>query len=213
MLKHDSLGNFQRNRLDALGITEAILKKAVETGVRSYNKATSFHPNTYAGSAAWGDTVATIREELKRQGWSLVDHRGLSLACNKKHGISLVVTSGCRLTGVKGGRGPSSKNNKGNATKDFVDVNYDLFQTDNSEEHYQVLKNETWVFLYHYDLFNKEVRYELSLPLELSQHGHFSSWAKRFVFKPISLKDEVEDIVEEKSNFNDEVDFDIFKKA
>ena len=73
--------------------------------------------------------------------------------------------------------------------------------------------HETWVLLYHYDKMEKEVRYELSLPMNLSSSGYFNSWKKRYIFPSISLDEDV--IVNPKNvtEFNDDIDFDISKKA
>ncbi|MNU86111.1 hypothetical protein D3C71_758650 [compost metagenome] len=203
--------------LARLGIDQGTLRRAVESGARVYLKATSFHPRTHGGVTAWGETVGILRQELSPFGWKPSDKNGLPVTANGELGISIVVTSGDKETGIETGT-PSSNNDKGSATKRFVNSNYDMFEDDQ----FSVFSSgpidfhETWVLLYHYDKLAKEVRYELSLPMNLSSSGYFDSWKRRYIFPSISLD---EDVIINPNNpnnpteFNDDIDFDISKKA
>ncbi|MGY3945474.1 hypothetical protein [Aeromonas tecta] len=200
--------------LARLGIDQGTLRRAVESGARVYLKATSFHPRTHGGVTAWGETVGILRQELSPFGWKQSDKNGLPVTANGGLGISIVVTSGDKETGIETGT-PSSNNDKGSATKRFVNSNYDMFEDDKlsvfSSEPIDL--HETWVLLYHYDKSKKEVRYELSLPMNLSASGYFDSWKKRYIFSAISLDEDTIIDPDNKTEFNDDIDFDISKKA
>lgn len=200
--------------LARLGIDQGTLRRAVESGARVYLKATAFHPRTHGGVTAWGETVGILRQELSPFGWKSSDKNGLPVTANGELRISIVVTSGDKDTGIETGN-PSSNNDKGSATKKFVSSNYDMFEDDKlsvfSSEPIDL--HETWVLLYHYDKSAKEVRYELSLPLNLSSSGYFNSWKKRYIFPVISLDEGVSINPGNLTEFNDDIDFDISKKA
>ena len=194
---------------EELGLTEPLLRRAVETGLRHYQRATPFHPRTHGGCNAWGEIVAVVRQMLKVKGWSPLDLRGLPMACHGEAGISIVVTSGDKNTGIREGE-PSSRNPKGEATNNYVSHNLDLFTDPITEKTDDSLNNKTWVLLYYFDFKTKEVRFELSLPLNLSPNGYFNKWLERHIFEPVAFSDDQQNVdLIINSEFNDDIDFDI----
>lgn len=200
------------SELEKLDISETLLRSAVEMGVRTYRKATPFHPKTHGGSSAWGEVVAVVRQGLKAKGWSILDQSGLSMVCNMESGISIVISSGDRQTGLPDGI-PSSRNSKGSATQGYVDLNYDLFSNSSDDSENPIDSTKTYVLLYYFDFEKQEVRYELSLPTEINARGYIKGWERRYLFGPISLKADVDVSENNEAEFNNDIDFDIFKKA
>lgn len=198
--------------MSASGLSEDIIRKAIELGVRTYKKATPFHPKTHGGSSAWGEVVASIRQDLKLKGWSLLDQNGLSMVCHKDSGISIVISSGDKQTGLEDGF-PSSRNSKGAATSNFIDLNYDLFKDEIVSSEEQADLSKTYVLLYFFDFDKKEARFELSLPTEMNAKGYIKGWKERMIFGPISLNAEPKFEDDARAEFNDDVDIDILKKA
>lgn len=199
---------------EELGINKDIFRKAVETGYRQFKKATIYHPKSHGGSSAWGETVASYREDLAQRGWSINDHQGVPTVTHPAGHFTIASTSGNRFTGDEEHQ-PSSKNDKGAATEFYVDKNNDLFPEEFAKVQAEAPSGkQTWVLLYYYDAAAKELRSELSLPTNLSDSKHITEWAERYIFAPISLDDGTGvGSNHNSSEFTDEVDFDISKKA
>jgi hypothetical protein len=148
-----------------VGISEDILIRAIRAGLRERNRVTKLHPVTAAGSRTWEDIIAEMRAgllELEGSNWNYSHEKGLSLTHNKDAAITIVVSSGNKFTGIKEEKEKvKTKNAKGPSTLHYVGRNYTLFDdlenTDTNIQNIIANPNQTWVFLYHVDITEKEV--------------------------------------------------------
>lgn len=206
------------SKVAKLGLNQEILERAIQEGLFQFKKATKLHPVTTGGSRAWEEINASLREQLLKAqaGWNMSHEKGLTLTFNKSLGVTIVVTSGDKHTGLKEGF-PRTKNTKGASTQNYVGVNYSLFG--DTEETFSVFqekvdKTETWVLLYHIDTVLKQVRYELSLPSGMSGSNgkiRIDSWDKRVIFEPVPFNSDV--TAANKPEFNEDISFDVTKKV
>lgn len=213
----------ERNRLlDGMGLSETIFEQAMLEGLHQLKKTTKLHPRTTAGSRAWEEIVASLREQLLslNNGWEYDHKNGLSLTYNSSLGVTIVSTSGDKNTGLSIGIDPKTKNSKGAETQRYVGRNYDLFSDDmginSSQETTRIDSMQTWVLLHCIDHTAKEIRYELSLPTGTALAASkgkvkIDSWEKRIILGSVSFNDTSKLL--EQPEFTEAVNFEVTKKA
>ncbi|TKB53076.1 hypothetical protein [Ferrimonas aestuarii] len=208
-------------KLDAMGISPSAVEQAMWKASREYRSASELEPLNAGGSRASFEAVRTLREALlsMANGWKILNKHGQCLTINPERGLSILVTSGDKDTGLVDGQ-PKTKNGKGAETKLQVSANrqmsFDLFgEPANQSEEECIDKQQTWVLLYYFDFVKKEVRFELSLPVAFQDSGKqgkvkISDWKDRIYFKPIPLDDAAR--VNSPSEFNEEPDIEVVPK-
>ncbi|MFT5082760.1 MAG: hypothetical protein ACI9Y1_000791 [Lentisphaeria bacterium] len=216
-----SFAQNENSRFESMGLTSEAIEHAISSGLIQYKRSTRLHPVTHAGVTAWGEIVAAMREVLlsDTNGWDYIHQKGLSITHNKSKRISLIVTSGDKDTGLPDGE-PKTKNKKGSSTRDIVTRNLDLFDSFN---HYTLAdikadSTETWILLYHFDTRQKEVRFELSLPSNVSVFSgtedqlRIDRWKDRILFVALPFDGVTSNIPLENIPRTEEVTFDISRK-
>jgi hypothetical protein len=221
------LENTQReSKLNEMGLDEDCIVQAIRDGLIQFQRANEMHPLTHAGSSAWGEIVCTVRAKLRSfsSDWGFSLQSGLSLTHNKISGITLIVTSGDKDTGLVNGE-PSTKNKKGPSTRNIVDSNQiqDMFDDEHQCNSVQVRdpidSTQTWVLLYRFDKGLNEIRFELSLPSSTAKISgkddklKIDSWKTRILFEPIPFDSITITNPVDTLPFSDEITFEISKKA
>jgi hypothetical protein len=210
-LRHISYFEESQDRFTRIGITEEILSNAIKMGLRDRNQVSDLYPVTTKGLRTWEGVIAGLRGGLlglSEFDWTKDHKKGLSITSSKLANLTLVVTSGDKATGVVE-KTAKTKNAKGPSTIEFVGRNGDLFEGfDNNVENIKADPNETWVLLYFVDNAKNEVRYELSLPINLhSIDGKLKidEWEKRVIFNPVPFSVAFDNVVA--PDYSDEIDF------
>lgn len=195
-----------------LGINTDIFRDSIQSGLSLYKNTNKFHPVTAAGSRAWEEIVATLRELVvgRHEHWQAHQQNGMPIIINAKLGVTIVVTSGDENTGRNNHTLPKTRNAKGDVTQNFVWRNFDLFGNDPVSIEPSIDTHQTWVLLYTFDKNTSEVRYELSLPTNTSISGSkgkikICDWQNRVIFPAISFNDNV--VVDIPQKFTDDSDF------
>ncbi|WP_409478691.1 hypothetical protein [Pseudobdellovibrio sp. HCB154] len=197
------------SRLHELGVSEEILRSAVEAGERARLGCTANHPRMTPGFVGWSDTVKLLRDRLIPEKWTKHDTGGLPTVVHPKGMISIAVTTGDEGTGIET-RELRSKYSKGSATAALVEVNHTQLGFDEEILGPRLFKKPSGTILTWYLVIRRladEIRFELSLPSGLSENGQVAEWKERILFAPITLDDdavkidntieEVDDIVVE----------------
>ncbi len=186
-----------------LGIRAQVFNDAILSGIIQYKSVNEFHPKSAGGSRAWEEIVASFRQMVvdEGQGWKAVHRNGMALLINASEQLTIVVTSGDSNTGLDKDIQPRTRNQKGQATQNFVEANYPLFEDIDTMNTIDTLpinadNHQTWVFLYTIDKERSEVRFELSLPTETQLSGSkgrlkISSWSKRCLFEPVPFDGDI----------------------
>ena len=205
-------------RLQSMGLTVDDFNFAVSRAIYESRRSSPLHPRTSAMSRAWEEVVAALRESLLSglKGWNYIFNSGLEYTINSKLGLSIIVTSGNKDTGVFEGF-PKSKNAKGAATENMISRNLDLFNADEQEDIEEfsgtlIDSTKTYVFLYYFELGAQEVHCELSLPSAMSGingHTKISAWSERIILPAVPFSSAVE--IPEKE-FNEEIDIVVSRK-
>lgn len=199
--------------LNELGFSENDIHAALTAALYERLKSSQLHPAVDAGFRFWSEMVAATRRELigKGNGWSSAVVNRMEMVVNSARGVNLIITSGDRHTGRPDGL-PKTKNAKGEATRSIVHNNpgtIDMFQTDalysGKSEVMPIDSTRTYIVLYYYDAADKEVRCEVSYPVEMGNQNGFarvSAWSERIILSPLPF--EGADIFPDE-DFNDDI--------
>ncbi|NIG74063.1 hypothetical protein F3J34_10695 [Klebsiella sp. Ap-873] len=206
------------DKLHSMGLSVDDFTFAISRAIYESRRSSPLHPRTSAMSRAWEEAVAALRESVLSglNGWNYTFNSGLEYTINSELGLSIIVTSGNKDTGVVDGF-PKSKNAKGAATEGVISRNLDLFNSEELEEVEELSgvaidSTKTYVFLYYFDLGAQEVRCELSLPSAMSGfngHNKISAWSERILLPSVPFSAAV---VTPEKEFNEEIDIVVSRK-
>lgn len=172
-------------RLTELGITEDLLIQAVQRGLTAWASCTPNHPQLFGGISQWAETVCALRETLLPLGWYRSDEGNLPLTINRAGNLAITVATGDESTGQPE-ESPCTKSSKGPRTASAIAVNrrqLTLFGDIRllPEDLEQVNGRMTWLLLVHRDMLARELRCELSRPIEIGLDGRVDGWVERII--------------------------------
>jgi hypothetical protein len=216
-----------RSRLEELGVTEEILRLAVEEAIAGFNSCTDNHPRTHAGSRFWADGIRSLRDSLtvlrferveSGKEWHAEEDNNLPLVVNKAGTVAITVATGDKSTG-KEHETPCTNSAKGPRTKDAVNVNEaqyllipDLHLTPEDLEKFEKMGRMTFLLLMHRDAQSLEVRCELSRPRTMDKCNRVNGWIERIILKSLPFTGERVDILPEVPQ-TPEIDVKVKKRA
>lgn len=175
------------SRLKQLGLTEAVLRLAVEEGQSAWANCTINHPPLHRGIVAWGEPIRSLRENLIPLGWKRYDAGNQPFVMNQAGNLAITVATGDENTGRED-RNPCTKSSKGPYTESAITNNalaYTLFGDIRTAERKTIDARVTWVLLFHRDEETLEVRCEISLPSRMNEDGQVDEWLERVILGPI----------------------------
>jgi hypothetical protein len=201
-----------RGRLDELGLYEEVLRDAVQNGLQHAFACTLHDPPSLPGILAWGKTVRHLRDRLIPQGWSGSNARNYATVIHPKGSLAIAVAAGDSNTGCLEPLMPSTRAEKGPATRDAVLSNQLTFA--DVSEHFprpeSVPGMQTWLLLHYADEVAEEVRLELSLPADMTADGFVVRWHERIILAPIPFTPQPLPAPEEET---EEIDIKIERRA
>lgn len=159
-------------------LTPELLSKAILKGLSARNETTRASAPTAAGGKQWFETLDELRNQLLGKKWNPHDLRNCPFAIAPDRSISIVVMTGNAETGKQGLEDPSTAADKGAVAEGYVKANQQLKLFKEQEG------TQVWALLYHYDQTLKEVRYELSLPMDFNKRK-ISVWEERLILGSI----------------------------
>lgn len=206
-LKENKQATFDKQFFD-IQLTEAILKNATIYGYDEY-RATNrvLEGPTSPGTQMYHKTNKALREQLLPLGWTTNDKENILRTVSPNQSMSIVVCKGDAATGYLD-QPLCIKNEKGNAGKRGVDLNkqqcFPFY-----EKSLGVKQHIATYYLVHYiDEANKEVRFELSLPVGTDEKNRANEWKERYTFSAIQF-DDLEFSVDLDDKFQDVEDFEV----
>jgi hypothetical protein len=173
------------SRLAELGLSQEILREAVERGLAAWASCTLNHPAPFPGIAAWAETVNALRERLIPEGWVRTNNENLPLTTDKAGRVCISASTGDENTG-RADASPCTRSSKGPRTRSAVTDNarqYRLFEDIRlrPEELDEINGKMTWILLFYRDTTTEEVRSELSRPIKMNIDGQVAGWAERII--------------------------------
>ncbi|MHA3903269.1 hypothetical protein ACTPOE_06795 [Castellaniella sp. WN] len=198
------------DRLQQLGLDEALLLEAVYQGHLQRTRLTANHPVIYHGLNMWGEVVAALRDQLRPLQWVRDDIGSYALTVNEERKLAVAVASGDEGTGNPQVH-PTNRSPKGKNTVDAIEANrqlelFELLPPESAKDE----GNQTWVLMHHTDYARGEIRVELSRPLSIGKDGKITAWAERIILRSIPFDDQ---LVEIDPPSGPDIDIDIQRKA
>jgi hypothetical protein len=175
------------------GISESDLRATVMDCYRSFVSAGPLHPKGSGGSLAWIHGTRALRAVLIPKGWSSDDPRNQPRVVSPDGKHAITVICGDENTGNPH-RTPLTRNKRGSQTTNSVHYNarqQDLFPVSREELQRftpgQAAQQTLWILLFHVDVPNRTVHYELSRPINMGENEKVDDWAPRFIMPPLQL--------------------------
>lgn len=176
------------DRLSELGLSSRILADVVKHYAMTVISMTPDHPSWCTGIAPAGEAVFALRQLTRPLGWTREEVRGFALTIHPKGLLGVNVAKGDLNTGNPLCT-PTSHSEKGICTEEAVANNQTSF--DFGPETKVVADEQsgrpTWWLLVR--VTEKQVPYEFSLPVSLSDDKHINKWAERLTFQPIPISE------------------------
>lgn len=207
-------------RLAEIGVTQEILRHAVEAATAAYNACTPHHPVTYAGTRAWAEGIKDLRDSLSLPpyGWHAESDDNLPFIVNPFGTVAIMVATADSATGKESDT-PCTNSGKGPRTQKVVhanDLQYLLFpdvhlMPERLERH-KKLGRMTFLLLMHRDPQTHEVRCELSRPNDMDESGRVNGWIERIILKPLPFGEQSVEIAPDVPK-SPEIDVQVKKRA
>lgn len=198
-------------RLAQLRVTETALREAIYQGHLQRTRLTLNHPSIYHGLNMWGEVVKALRDQLRSMDWVRKDVGSFALTVHDELGLAVTVASGDEATGNPQAH-PTNRSKKGRHTVDAIEANrqLELFEQLPPEIQGKEGGDQTWVLMHHTDVHKKEIRVELSRPLDIGKDGKITAWAERIILDSISFDEEMVEILQPGGP---DIDIEIRRKA
>ncbi len=174
-------------RLTRLGLTEGVIRLAIEKGQAASASCTKNHPSLQRGIMAWGEPICSLRESLIPEGWKRYDEGNQPFVVNADDTVAITVATGDENTGYKD-QSPTTKSSKGPQTQIVVTNNAlatSLFGDIRSDRQKKIGTRQTWILLFYRDEDKSETRCELSLPSNITEQGWIDEWSERIILGTI----------------------------
>ena len=177
-------------RLSSLGLSQDVLRGALLQAWRFASECTKHDPPNLGGILVWGKAIRYLRDDLVARGWKAENRRNYATVMSLERRIALAVSAGDAFTGLDGPP-PCTRCAKGRATREALNVNQLTFAdfagympvprreaTDHSHR-------QTWVLLHYVDEQQDEMRFELSLPMDMDDQHHVTQGDERILLGSI----------------------------
>lgn len=177
------------NKLKEYGIELDILQRVIKIGVSNSKMCTSHDIPSRKGYTQYADITRYLRDYLIPKGWLQCDYKNFSKIVTPNKKIAIVVSSGDAAVGKD--YSPTTKNPKGNLTDVSTKINSKQLSLleDTDFEILTPISNynvEKVLFLLIYgDDDLKEIRSELSEPMQIENNGYISKWNERIILPTI----------------------------
>jgi hypothetical protein len=168
--------------LARLGLSVSPLTEALLVGWVARASCTENDAPNFPGFVQWGRTLRALRERLVLLGWTRCDDGNFATSVSPDKQIAIAVASGNEDTGRRDAV-PSTRSAKGPSTAAAVSINagqLEMFpEVLPAPIHDGDNSRVTWLVLFHAD--GKELRAELSLPVDMDAEGHIKLWRERII--------------------------------
>lgn len=184
------IGTDARRRLEELGLDSEALLDVARRGMAAAAGCTQNHPAVLSGILGWGETICALREYLIPEGWNRLDEANLPLTVNSDETVALTVATGDEDTGRPEGS-PCTKSKKGPRVATAVAVNQlQLFPIPVHLRQDEVAGRATWLLLIHRDRAARELRTELSRPVNMGEDGRVDGWSERIILGSVPFDEQ-----------------------
>jgi hypothetical protein len=177
-------------RLQALGLSEPVLRTTFEKALSSVALCSIDHPANWGGLTLWAEGTRWLRDGLRGSGWKRDNTRGLPTCVRGDDGMAIAIVRGNELTGNPDPAVlPTTQYKRGQATIDRIEENgvlpYDHLPAEYFERTGADAPPPTWLLMHHKR--GGELLCELSFPTRVNSSGFVEKWGERIVLTSIPL--------------------------
>ncbi len=196
-------------KLDELGdLTPRLIEEVMLYAYGHAADVTVNEPPNAFGWILWAKATRAFREKTKNIGWEGDNSKNFPTTTSLDKSIIFTVSGGDQNTGKGKDYNPTTISPKGPMTCDFINKTHEqLSLFDENVEELKKNDQEFWILLYHVDR-GKEIRIEISRPLNVKEGDTISQWEERIILPAISLTG-----LPIKENMSDEIDIEIPKRG
>jgi hypothetical protein len=177
---------------DQYGLREGHILDALRFSEDQRKHITRYHPVTAEGTRVSDARAARFREAVMElgTGWTMTDRENIAGVITPCGRYKIVTMAGDSATGIRD-RNPHSRYDKGPAILRAIMRNNapqrQLFSTDEQETSKEP---ELHIFLVRRTEHGRTavVRWEVSFPNEVNNHGQICGWGTRLIGEPLELK-------------------------
>ena len=180
------------SELRALELTCDVLLEALQIGNFERAATTEHHPPNYGGTKMWAETTRHLGDVLAPLGWVRDNSNNLASLINADKTTTLIVASGDVATGNIS-QNPTTRHDKGIMTQQRVASNQMVLEfnpaaraINRSADLMPDNLKGTWILLH--CVVGRELRSELSRPVDIDESGFVRRWSKRLILPPIPLE-------------------------
>jgi hypothetical protein len=181
-------------RLSALGLAAADFEFVLRGADAEARMWTTLAPPVMGGMARWGKTNELLRIRLVPRGWSHDNPKNLPRTVSPAADFAIVATTGDGATGLAAGH-PTTRYAKGIETARAIERNgqlaFDYVDAGFGDALSAVAGSDddlvTWLLLY--NVMDRKISAELSLPESISARGYVDAWTERIMLPAIQLGD------------------------
>ncbi|EPO7850340.1 hypothetical protein [Pseudomonas aeruginosa] len=175
------------------GITAEELRTVATQCYRMAAAAGPLQPKGSGGTLAWIYGTEALRAVTIPKGWKPADpsNQPRVVSPDNKHAVTVIC--GDSNTGDPHAV-PLTRNKRGSRTTRSVYYNAaqtDMFPVDRRDRQRIPLDAATeqtlWILLFHADVENQVIHYELSRPVNMGENGKVDGWQPRFIMPPLNL--------------------------
>lgn len=175
----------------ASGLSEGILREALEAGWVESLKCTGNDPPNYAGLTIYAVATRRLRELTGPLGWRADNGDNYCTTVSQDGQVRVLVAAGDACTGTSAV--PCTRNTRGPRTRVAVQENVQLVLFEGYAQKAPRLDKtlvgggscSTWMLLHYVDEGASETRVEFSLPVGMDDGGRVEGWHQRIVLRPI----------------------------
>lgn len=174
-------------RIVELGLSWAIVRRAVVAGEMQRDNCSPFDPPTFPGISGWAGRNRELRVQVLELDWSMSNTANFCTVISPDGEWAIATSTGDDGTGVTA-KDSNFKNRRGPRTRRAVEQNQALLFSELKKEAPNLVLSKTWMLLVH-----RKGDYafcEMKLPRLLDEDGRVAAWAERVIFPPINLGDE-----------------------
>ncbi len=176
-----------------LGVTSDDLQATALQCFRMAASAGPLQPKGAKGTLAWIYGTEHIRSQLIPKGWRPEDVNNQPRVVSPDGRHAITVICGDPNTGNPH-REPLTRNKRGTQTSRSVHYNAaqtDMFPVEQRQRQAftpdDMQEKTLWILLFHVDIENRVVFFELSRPINMGDNGKVDGWMPRFIMSPLYL--------------------------
>lgn len=169
----------RHRHLDRLGVPIGILDDTLRVGYVHKAQSTEAEPPGSGSFYVYSKGTGHFREQMASHGWERRSVKNLALTVRGDNAVAIMLSSGDPATGRRDAV-PRTRNPKGLAMAEVIESNQLPLFGEPAASAQPASSFATWLYMHFFDISEREIRRELSLP-DAMEGGQITSWRSRII--------------------------------